>query len=212
MAKRTGVSTATQSNGRKRAVESPRRPATRARILDAALELFLERGFDGTTVTAIERAAGLAAGSGSFYRHFRSKQDVLVAVVERESSRISTDDRVARMALERIDDPKKRLALEYELRLEEMAQHHPIWLLVMAERERIPELERAFASGLRTSKWNLAWERDATHALALAALTGYAYMSVYDGTPFSNIAQEEFVETLVEMVARSGPVKPVRKR
>jgi AcrR family transcriptional regulator len=59
-----------------------RRPNTRARILEAALALFLARGFDGTTISDIERAVGLAAGTGSFYRHFKSKDDVFVAAVQ----------------------------------------------------------------------------------------------------------------------------------
>jgi AcrR family transcriptional regulator len=55
---------------------------TRERILDAAWRLFLRQGFAGTTVTQIEAAASLAAGSGSFYRHFRSKEELLLAAAE----------------------------------------------------------------------------------------------------------------------------------
>src|SRR2546421_9024600 len=38
---------------------------TRARILDAAMALFAERGYQGTTVGDIEQAAGLAPRSGA---------------------------------------------------------------------------------------------------------------------------------------------------
>src|SRR5438552_14795 len=55
--------------------------------MDAALALFAREGFAGTAVTDIEAAAGLSAGSGSFYRHFRSKEDVLFTVVDRELER-----------------------------------------------------------------------------------------------------------------------------
>jgi AcrR family transcriptional regulator len=58
-------------------VSQPRTP-TRERILDAALDLFIERGVAGTTVSDIERAVGLAAGTGSFYRHYKSKEELVV--------------------------------------------------------------------------------------------------------------------------------------
>src|SRR6478735_6117921 len=67
-----------------------RRQNTRERILAASLDLFLERGFDGTSISDIERAVGLAAGTGSFYRHFRSKDDVFVAAVQRSSTASTT--------------------------------------------------------------------------------------------------------------------------
>jgi len=39
--------------------------------MTAAIELFAERGFDGTSVGEIERAAGLAPRSGALYQHFK---------------------------------------------------------------------------------------------------------------------------------------------
>ncbi|KZM72965.1 TetR/AcrR family transcriptional regulator [Nocardia terpenica] len=52
--------------------------SSRERIIDAALRLFGERGFAGTTIVQIEQAAGLSGGSGALYRHFRSKDELLV--------------------------------------------------------------------------------------------------------------------------------------
>lgn len=51
---------------------------TRARILEAALELFEERGFDATAVPEIARRAGVA--TGSIYRYFTSKEDLVNAL------------------------------------------------------------------------------------------------------------------------------------
>jgi AcrR family transcriptional regulator len=45
---------------------------TRERISAAALQLFAEKGFDGTSVRDIARAAGIA--EGALYRHFASKE------------------------------------------------------------------------------------------------------------------------------------------
>ena len=81
------------------------KPTTRERILVAALAQFIERGVDGTTVSSIERAVGLAAGTGSFYRHFGSKEEVLVAAVEEGVARLVEEMDAARAALPVLDDP-----------------------------------------------------------------------------------------------------------
>lgn len=52
---------------------------TRARILDAALELFSEHGFDGTTLQQIADRLGFT--KAALYYHFRSKDDLLQALV-----------------------------------------------------------------------------------------------------------------------------------
>lgn len=54
---------------------------TREVIIREALRLFGERGFAGTSVAEIERAAGLSAGSGALYHHFSSKDELLVEAV-----------------------------------------------------------------------------------------------------------------------------------
>ncbi|MBW1711701.1 MAG: TetR/AcrR family transcriptional regulator [Deltaproteobacteria bacterium] len=54
---------------------------SRKKILDAATALFGRRGYSATTVESVTRAAGLSRGS--LYWHFKSKSDLLGAVVER---------------------------------------------------------------------------------------------------------------------------------
>ena len=53
--------------------------------------MFAEEGFSGTTITEVERRAGLSPGSGSFYRHFPSKEELLAAAVEREVVRVRAE-------------------------------------------------------------------------------------------------------------------------
>lgn len=50
---------------------------TRAALLRAALELFDERGYDSTTAAAIAERAGVT--EMTFFRHFPSKDSVLIA-------------------------------------------------------------------------------------------------------------------------------------
>src|ERR1700728_4001502 len=52
---------------------------TRTRILDSALELFSEQGFDGTTLQQIADRLGFT--KAAIYYHFRSKDDLLQALV-----------------------------------------------------------------------------------------------------------------------------------
>jgi AcrR family transcriptional regulator len=50
---------------------------TRERILDAALRLFRERGFEQTTMRDVAGEAGVATGAAYYY--YRSKQDLVMA-------------------------------------------------------------------------------------------------------------------------------------
>lgn len=52
----------------------------RERILEAALGLFAERGFHGTSVPEIAEAAGVAAGT--IYRYFESKEQLVNALYQ----------------------------------------------------------------------------------------------------------------------------------
>src|ERR1035438_8164772 len=53
---------------------------TRSRILEAALELFRERGFDATTMRDIARQCDIALGAT--YYHFASKEAIVLAFYE----------------------------------------------------------------------------------------------------------------------------------
>ena len=51
---------------------------TRAKLLDAALGVFRERGYAGARIDDITRSAGTS--HGAFYLYFANKQDVLEAL------------------------------------------------------------------------------------------------------------------------------------
>ena len=53
---------------------------SRARIIRESARLFRERGYEGTSVRDIAAATGLQ--SGSWVYHFKTKQDILAAVME----------------------------------------------------------------------------------------------------------------------------------
>ena len=53
----------------------------KSEILDAAERLFGTKGFDGTSITDILNEIGIARGT--LYYHFKSKEDILDALIER---------------------------------------------------------------------------------------------------------------------------------
>lgn len=58
----------------------------RNEILDAADELFGQRGFDGTSTNDILEKVGIARGT--LYYHFKSKEDIMDALIERYNAQI----------------------------------------------------------------------------------------------------------------------------
>ena len=65
---------------------SARRDATRERVLDAAREVFAERGVIGGTVEDICARAGFTRGA--FYSNFADKQELLQVLIRREQGRL----------------------------------------------------------------------------------------------------------------------------
>lgn len=62
-------------------------PDTRGRLERAAFELYLEQGFDQTTVAQITRHAGLT--TRTFFRHFLDKRDVLFVGMDELTERVA---------------------------------------------------------------------------------------------------------------------------
>ena len=62
----------------------------RARLKAAGLALFGEKGYDGTSIDEIARRAKLAVGG--FYQHFRSKRQLLLALMDELLEKLSQLD------------------------------------------------------------------------------------------------------------------------
>ena len=96
-------------------------------ILDVAEKLFAAKGFDHTSTNDILEGVGIARGT--LYYHFRSKEEILDAVIERLTNRL-----VAEAALivrnrelpflERLTKAVMSLNVESQLGLEVMEQVH----------------------------------------------------------------------------------------
>lgn len=78
---------------------------TRDRIIDTARRLFWEQGFNATGVAQILQEAKVR--SGSLYYFFPTKDDLLLAVLEKY--KILLDPEVVRPVFERVTDPIERV-------------------------------------------------------------------------------------------------------
>ena len=54
--------------------------STKEKILDAALTLFAENGYDGTSVEQIANIVGIKPPS--LYKHYKGKEDILNALID----------------------------------------------------------------------------------------------------------------------------------
>ena len=78
---------------------------TRARIIQAAMELFWEKGYGSTSIADILGRSSV--NSGSLYHYFPGKQDLLVAVLE--AYRDGIGPMLLDPAWENVDDPVDRI-------------------------------------------------------------------------------------------------------
>jgi AcrR family transcriptional regulator len=61
--------------------DDPADSSTRARILEAALDLFTEQGFDKTSLREVSQRVGVT--KAALYYYFHSKEEILSSLVER---------------------------------------------------------------------------------------------------------------------------------
>ena len=67
-------------------IRAQRKRATREELLQAARELFAQRGYDNVTVAEI--AAGAGVSVKTLFQHFRSKEDLLLAELDQTHERL----------------------------------------------------------------------------------------------------------------------------
>jgi AcrR family transcriptional regulator len=137
------------------------------RILLAAGRLFREKGFGGTTVREIARAANLLPGS--LHYRYASKDDVLVALMERGVKRAIA---AVTGAIRATRDPVERLRLGLRAHLELLCQgDDSLYVLLydfrslpVAARERVERARaryEAFWDGMLYEAWGTGRSRPA---------------------------------------------------
>jgi AcrR family transcriptional regulator len=106
-----------------------RKARTRAGLLAAARQLFAARGMEHTTIAQIAEHADIAIGS--FYNYFRTKEELLDALLEEE---LSKQLALLELRQARVDDPAEKISIAHR-HLVRAAQSDSdwAWLLVRLE-------------------------------------------------------------------------------
>jgi AcrR family transcriptional regulator len=81
-------------------------PVTEQRILDAAIDLFYERGYHATTMRDIAAAVGIKAGS--LYNHYAGKQEILLRICLETSTQLYEGAVAALKGVEEIEGQLRR--------------------------------------------------------------------------------------------------------
>ena len=188
------------------------RPDARGRLIEAALDLFGERGYDGTTVAEIAERAGLT--KRTFFRHFADKREVLFAgASELEELMTAAVDEAPESAapLDAVAAGLDAIAAMFEGRGEFSARRQR----VIAAHPELQERERNKLAGLAAAAAEALRRRGVGDPVAI--LTAEAGMAVF------RVAFERWVdqaerrdlrqvmrESLDELRAITAPASPPR--
>jgi len=180
------MATTPQEPGRRK-TRAEARQQTRTRLLEAAWEVFAERGFGPAAVEDIATRAGFTRGA--FYSNFADKEAIFLALM---------DDRLARRVagVREVMASSSPLALFSDLRMwSDGVEEDPRWLPLMAE-------FRAHALRSETAREHLG-ERER----ALRKLYARAIQAQFDAAGAVPPAPVEDMALLLQALDQSLPVQ-----
>jgi AcrR family transcriptional regulator len=112
--------------------------------MDAAVEVFARRGVERASAHEIAQVAGVA--NGTFYNHFRDKDDIARAVAFRIAGDVA---RRLDAAMADLDDPAERVAFGTRQMIEIVAGQDDWGRALVRSHWSLPELRRAAGSYAR---------------------------------------------------------------
>jgi len=187
---------------------------TRDGIAQAALKLFAEKGYAGTSVADIEQAAGLKPGAGGLYAHFDSKRDVLAAAV---ASAVSVaDGAYALHAALPLDDLRSELTVIARGSLQ-LFDATGDWIRVrLKEGQQFPELFAGNADlSARAYRYLSGWLRakvaegiladhdcEATAQVLFGAISSYWQRETLQSRKRGAVSRDRFVAAWVDLAER----------
>jgi AcrR family transcriptional regulator len=192
---------------------------TRERILDAAVELFSEQGFRGTSITQIETAAGLAPGAGGIYHHFRTKESLLEEAVARQLDRAAALRDIGRIMVG-LGDLRVELTLLARYLLSEIDNERAVLRILATESRNRPDLlgrarelllDRTYA---RVGAWLQAQtgldqaRAEAVTAVGVGALLAHRLVPLLFGAASLQVADDDFIPAWVAMILCATEEKP----
>ncbi|KXS39587.1 MAG: TetR family transcriptional regulator [Halomonadaceae bacterium T82-2] len=143
----------------------------RKELVGIAARLFVETGFDRTTVRMLAQAMGIK--SGSLFHHFRDKQAILCAVIEEGTQRALA---IARRELAEAEPrPRARLHAMARAHLETLLSDRNAHVVALYEWRRLDAASRERLVPLRDAYERL-WEQVIDEAIAAGIITGDAFL------------------------------------
>lgn len=132
--------------------ESPSQPKTKGRILEAAADVFADKGYHGSAVDDIVRASDTS--KGSFYHFFRNKQGIFLTLVDHMYSMLM---RRVEAAIERETGALNKVDAALHTVLSEFARHKRLAKLLLIEavglgpefNDKLTKLHAGFAELIR---------------------------------------------------------------
>jgi AcrR family transcriptional regulator len=141
---------------------SGRRAQTRARLLDAAAQVYARQGFAGATLDEVAAEAGFT--KGAVYGHFGSKENLLLALVE-EYLAGQVTEQLALFDRDRTTWERPLAGSEHWMdRLKERPQRFRLFVELWSYSQRDERLRARLAGGLAALRATLA--RFATESAA----------------------------------------------
>jgi AcrR family transcriptional regulator len=175
------------------------------------MDLFGRQGYHATTIAQIEAAAGLSAGAGGLYRHFKSKRALLEEGLERQAE-------AGRPLLRYLDDGelpagrRERFLAVARAGLARLEQERDVNRLLLRDLASFPDLlERVRERELRrvldaVTEWLRrespeVEDPQALAAVLMAAISHYWIMAdVFGGRHPHDVDAERFLRTLAGLV------------
>jgi len=201
------------------------------KVLDAAVQVFRGKGYTATTVDDICAAAGVT--KGSFFHHFKSKEDMALVAVEHWNQ--TTGRLFALAPYQRLDDPRDRVLGYIEFRKQILRGDAPefsclLGTLVQETFDTHPRIRDACDDGIRQHARRVgediaaakaryapdaAWDPQVLALFTQATLQGAFVLAKAQGAGSAIVAQcidhlRQHVANMLGATAR--PAKPKRAR
>lgn len=169
-------------------VSAAHKEQRRQEILDAAMEVFIGKGYQSSTINDISAQCGMSVGA--IYRYFRNKGEIMLSLVDERLGR--TPEAFARLT-EHIEDPWERLDRCVGLFTNALRVRHPatgrLLLVTMAEavqdgdvrrglherfRSLVAYISGVIADGIRSGQFRADADPSALATLLMSAADGVA--------------------------------------
>ena len=179
------------------------------------MDLFGRQGYRATTIAQIEAAAGLSAGAGGLYRHFKSKRAVLEEALRRQPEQ--TQPLVAYLTGPAMEDlpRRERFLAVARAGLRRLAEERDINRLLLRDLSTFPDLLALVREQelVRVHDALTEWTRHefpdapdpaATAAVLIAAVSHYwTFLDVFDGD-HPHVDEGRFLNALADLAVREA--------